>query len=292
MKKKQSSVNKKDYSLEDLPKTRWEQFWRILRDNFALIIKLGLILLVLILPFLVAYVMKYINISYIEQSTSIEEADKLKNIAFINIIFGAIYVPCLMFFFIGLGGILKVLRRLMWDEPLFFKEDFFLGIKENVGQFIFFSFLIGLIVFLNIFAYNSTLGWMKYVSYALLGVSYGLVIPMVMVTVFISSIYNNKLSVSFSVGLRLFIRRGIFPILFLLVLYSVYFLGLIDMSIIIYLAILFVLIIILLPIWLLGFYMNFIKNSDDCINTYYYTDQAYLGLYQNKFKKDRTEQKK
>ena len=289
-KKANNNVYKSDYSKENLPKTRREQFWRLLKDNFFTLMKLGLILLVLMIPFLTAIVMKNVNLSYVYNNADLSEIDKTRNIASINIIFSAIYIPCIMLFFLGLGGILKVLRRLIWDEPLFFKEDFFLGIKENIGQFLLFGFLIGFITFLNVLAYQSTYGWAKYLSYVMIGVSFALIIPIIVTAGYISSIYKNKISVSFSVSMKLFIRRGIFIILILLFLYSTYFLSWLKISVIIYLAILFVLIILLFPVWLLISFMNCIKNLDDYVNVYYYPENAYLGLFVANKQQNRKEQ--
>lgn len=279
---KKDNNHKKDYSKEDLPKTRTEQFWRLLKDNFFTIFKLGLLLLVAVFPLIVAVVMKNINLSYIDKNETMSEIEKIHDIASINVIFAAIFVPCIMFFFLELSGILKILRRLIWDEPLFFKDDFFLGIKESAGQFLLFGFLIGIVNFFSILTYYTVEGWLKYLSYVMFGVSFAIFIPIILVAAYISSIYKNKVSISLSVSLKLFFRRGIFTILVLVVLYSVYFLSFIPMSMIVYLAIIFALIIILFPIWVLISYINCIKNLDDYVNVYYYPDKAYLGLYVNK----------
>ncbi len=294
-KKNNKTVYKSDYSKADLPKSRTQQFGRILRDNFALFIKLGLILLLLMFPFVFAIAMKNIAFTNISQNTSLSDVEKANNYIYISIIFGAAYIPCVMVLFLGLCGIFKILRRLIWDEPLFFKEDFFLGIKESFGPFLLYGFLIGLISFLCILAYQVSAGYMKYVSYVLIGISFAIVIPIILVAAYISSIYKSKLSVSFVVSGKLFIRRGIFTILILLILYSTYFLILLPIPLVAFIAIVFVLVILLFPIWLLLSYINCIKNLDDYINVYHYPEQAYLGLSaninQNKTEKENNNKK-
>ena len=283
MKKKENKPTyKAEYSKEMLPRSRTEQFGRILRDNFVLFIKLGLILLFLMLPFVFALVMKNIGLSNIANDITLSDMDKLEKSAFLSIIFGAIYIPCIMFLFVGLSGVLKIIRRLIWDEPLFFQHDFFLGIKESFGPFLLYGFLTGLMGFLNILVFQVSTGYLRYVSYGLIGISFAIVIPIILVAAYVSSIYSCKLSTSFVVSMKLFARRGIFTILILLMLYATYFLSFIQIPIVFFVAIIFVLIILLLPIWLLLSYINCFKNLDDYINVYHYPDKAYLGLFMNK----------
>lgn len=292
--KNKKSTHKSDYSKANLPKSRTEQFGRILRDNFVLFIEIGLILLVLMIPFVFTYTMKDISLSNVMNDANLSETDKANNYVAINIIFGAIYIPCIMFLFLGLPGILKILRRLIWDEPLFFKEDFFQGIKESFGPFLLYGFLIGLISFLCILTYYLTSGYLRYAAYILIGVSFAIVIPIILLASYISSIYNCKIGASFSTSGNLFLRRGIFVTLILLILYSVYFVSIIPIEIIYIVAIIFVLIIFLFPIWLLLSYINSIKFFDDYINIYQYPDKAYLGLFVNikKYEKNNGKEKK
>ena len=272
---------KSDYSKANLPKTRTEQFGRILKDNFVIFIKLGLILMVLMLPFVFAFVMKNISISNLMKDTSISEIDRANNYKIINIIFGAIYLPCVMFLFFGLTGVLKILRRLIWDEPLFFIKDFFQGIKESCGAFLLYGFLTGLVSFLSILTFHLSKGYFIYVSYVLIGITFAIVVSIILIAAYISSIYNSKISVSFSTAGNLFLRRGIFTILILLILYSIYFVNLLSINLIYIIAIIFVLIIFLFPIWLLLSYINSFKMFDDFINICQYPDKAYLGLFVN-----------
>lgn len=272
---------KSDYSKANLPKTRTEQFGRILKDNFVIFIKLGLILMVLMLPFVFAFVMKNISISNLMKDVSISEVDRANNYKTISIIFGAIYVPCVMFLFSGLSGVLKILRRLIWDEPLFFIKDFFQGIKESCGAILLYGFLTGLVAFLSILTLHLSEGYFIYVSYVLIGITFAIVVPIILIAAYISSIYNSKISVSFSTAGNLFLRRGIFTILILLILYSTYFVNLLPINLIYIIAIIFVLIIFLFPVWLLLSYINTFKMLDDYINIYQYPDKAYLGLFVN-----------
>lgn len=279
--KNNKHIRKSDYSKADLPSTRTEQFFRILRDNYLTFIKIGIMLVILMLPFVLAFMIKNISISNILKNEAIPETDKTSNIIVINIIFGGVYLPCIMFFFLGFAGILKILRRLIWDEPLFFKEDFFLGIKESYGSFLLYGFLIGLISFFCVLTHNLFGGYLKYVSYILTAISFAIVIPIVLIATYASSIYNSKINVSFSVSGNLFIRRGIFTILILLILYSAYFLPLLPIPLTFLIAIILVLIIFLFPVWILLSYINCIKAFDDFINITQYPDKAYLGLFVN-----------
>lgn len=54
---------------------------------------------------------------------------------------------------IGLTGIIRVLRNLVWGEGIFFKDDLATGIKQNVPKNILFGLIFGLFFGLAFFVY-------------------------------------------------------------------------------------------------------------------------------------------
>ena len=276
---KKNSKPKADFTEKDFPKTRREQFFQIVKDNYALLVKMGLVLLLFLIPFLVAIFVKFSLISSITANNGLSEETKASNIYFTHLIFNGIYVICFMLLFIPLGGVLKIYRRLIWNEPLFAVSDFFNGIKENIGSFLFVGFLVGLINFVNIFVYYSFDVKYIYLTFILAGISLAVMVPILFTACYLNTVYNSNIFKNIGVGARLFIRRGIFILLLLIPLYAFYFLSLIPTYIIVFILMLIVLFIFLLPLIFLASYINSFKNMDDYINQYQYPDKAYLGLY-------------
>ena len=278
MRKKQLK-DKPDFTEKDLPKTRRAQFFQIIKDNYSLLVIIGLILLAFLIPLLVAIFIKYSLIASTNANTGLDEETRVHTIYLVQLIFNAIYVPCFMLFFVAFGGVLKVFRRLIWNEPLFAVQDFFRGIKENILSYLFIGFLVGAIYFLIMFVYHSLSVQLIYISFIIAGISLAIVIPILLTACYLNSIYMTNIFTNIAVAARLFIRRGIFILLILLPLYGLYFLSLIPVYIIIYILILAMLFIFLLPLIFLASYLNSIKNMDDYINKVQYPEQAYLGLY-------------
>ena len=281
-----------DFTIESLPRTRREQFGQLIRDNILLFIKIGFILLLILTPFVISLLFKGLYDAGVMANTDYSETDKMKLINVSNLIFNAVLIVCLIIFFIFLGGILKIYRRLIWNEPLFFKDDFLLGVKENILHFSLIGFLIGLLNFINVLAYYFLPNNIKFISFILAGLFLVVIVPILVISAYISSIYTNKFITSLTMGGRIFIRRGIFVFLILLILYCFYFLSLLKINIFIFVLIISLLFILALPIWLLLSYLNAFKIFDDLINIFYYEDKAYLGLYLDEKQKDKINKKK
>lgn len=288
MKKKN---NNQDFTYESLPKTRREQFFQILRDNFPLLLKIGLFCLLFLLPFLVSFFLKESYQRSLGDDLSLTVEKQQSMMISFEIIFNAIYIPCLMVFFVGLGGVLKILRRLIWNEPIFFKEDFLLGLKDNFGQSILIGFLIGVLNLISVVMYYLLSSDYRYISYIFVGISLAVIVPILIIALYLSSIYQNKFKASMKVSGRLFIRRGFLYILPLLLIYAMYFISLIPLGTIYVSLIYIVLFVFVLPLIILLSYIIDFKVVDDYINTYYYPDKAYLGLYISEEKRKEIDQK-
>lgn len=289
---RKKKLPKADFTEKDLPKTRREQFFQIVKDNFSLLVVSGLILLVFLIPFLIAIFIKYSLISSISSDINLSDEARANSLYLTNIIFHAIYIPCFMLLFIPLGGILKIYRRLIWNEPLFRTHDFFLGIKENILGFLLIGFLIGLINFLNMFVYYSLSIKYVYITFIIAGIALAFIIPILFTACYLNTIYMTNIFKNISVAARLFIRRGIFILLLLLPLYAFYFITLLPVYIIVCVLILGISFLFLSPLILLSSYLNSIKNMDDYINIHQYPDKAYLGLYHiNESREQQNEEK-
>lgn len=272
------NVNNKDFSNELLPKTRKEQFFQIIKDNYRVLLKIGFFSLLLLIPFLFAFVFKQSYLLRILNDSSLDKEKARSLFITFEPIFNAIYIPCFMIFFTGFGGILKVLRRLLWNEPLFFKKDFWLGVKDNLKHNLLVGFLVPFLYFFSFFTIR-LLGSDVFSYVAFLGFSFLIFVPILIITDFIGSIYMNKVRRSLSIGIRTYLRRGVFVILALLPIYALYLVSIIPLNSA-YLALIYaVIFVFLLPILILLNYIVSFKIFDELFNIYYYPEVAYLGLY-------------
>ena len=130
-----------------------------------------------------------------------------------------------------------------------------------------------------------TSDWLKIVGIIFTSISFAIVIPILIQSFYLSSIYKNSFKMSFIVSLRLFLRRGFLFILPLLIVYAFYFIEMIPVGILYLILIFTIFFVFLLPIIILMSYSLNIKILDDYINSYYYPKIAYLGLYISEEKK-------
>lgn len=279
--------NNKDFTYESLPKTRKEQYFQIIKDNFLLLVKLGLFCLLFLTPFLVSFFLKETSIRNIGNDASLSIGQQKSMYISLEITFNSIYIVCLMIFFIGLGGIIKILRRVIWNEPVFFKEDFLLGLKDNLLQSILIGFLIGVLNFICVLFYYLLNAKYRFVSYIFVGISLAIVVPILLLTDYVGSIYQNKFTVSFKISARLFLRRGFLFLIPLLIIYGMYFVSMIPLGSIYISLIYIVIFVFVLPLIILMSYIINFKILDDYINAYYYPDNAYLGLYISEERKEK-----
>lgn len=132
-------VSSTDFTKESLPKTRFEVFSDKIKNQYRIFIFLGLLMLIFFLPTLACEVLK----DSLKLSLEVTEYESID--FFINLL----KIPSLMIFSVGLAGGMRVIKILIFDEPVFFLDDFIKGIKNNFSTFLFGGFMIGFVSFFN-----------------------------------------------------------------------------------------------------------------------------------------------
>ena len=128
MKQKASRI---DYSKAMLPRTRKAEFLDCYKMNFALLLKCGLVLFVFSLP-LIAFSL-FMDFYYVSIMSIATDAIKETKIVF----FALYNVGILIFSFlilVALSGITHILRNFVWQEGIFFRQDFNSGVKHNIAK--------------------------------------------------------------------------------------------------------------------------------------------------------------
>ena len=194
-------VSKIDYSKAMLPRTRKAQFGDCFKMNYSLILKCGLMLLLFFTP-LMAFSF-FMDIYYgplMEAAT--EEVAQTK------LIYHYIYNGGLILFsliaIIGVTGVIRVLRNLIWGEGIFFREDFFHGIKQNIGKNLIFALIFGFFYALAYFV--SSLFPETIISYLPLLIFALIFLPIYFWIILLNNIYDSKWTGLLRNGLFFYIK--------------------------------------------------------------------------------------
>lgn len=277
-------IKTKDFDKSDLPSTRKEQFFDLLKHRFFFLLGLGVILLLFFIPLFASIVYKDLAILGINQS-NMEANEKSSSLFFISLLFSFLVMMGLLIFSIGLAGVMKLLKQLIYDEPIFFKDDFLSGIKENFKSFLLISFLTGL---LNLISNTIAILFDNVLIVKILfpALNFALFYPVLFVCIFLSSTYSNNLMTTIKSSIVIYIKH--FPTVFLcfVLTYGVTFFQYIDIMLLKYLLILFVLL-IYFPILFLSSYLNQIRIYDSLINKDQFPSYYLKGL--SSFYNDRQE---
>lgn len=268
----------KDYNVLSLPKTRKEQFSDIIKHNYRLFLLLGLILLCFALPLLVSVVVKDISYLNIVQSGE-TDPEIIYSMKFTTtLIFGATEIVSFVIFSLGLAGILKIIKELIYSEPVFLKEDFKEGIKNNFVQIMVLSLVVGIFSLIsNVFSLTMNNKVLKYLP---LAVNYGLIFPICFISMFLIAVYKNKFLVIIKTSIILYIKH--FPMILLtyvltIVLVSTKWIPL-ELFFIKY-ALFIVLVVLYYPLVIFGSFLYQIYIFDDKINKDQFPDYYKKGLF-------------
>jgi uncharacterized membrane protein YidH (DUF202 family) len=209
LKKKRRRTASNDYTSDRLPKNRVEVFLDLLKLRWTTILFLGLIVLGFFFPFIILrYYGLMVNTSILYQiliGEVIDEIGKTQIIGFNNLL-NLIYIPLLALASIGLAGVMRIIKKLIWGQYMSLKEDFLYGIKENGFHFsllfIFvgiINFMIGYFNYLNIETDSKLVEDIPMVAFIIF------VIPIILINLSLTVMYKDKLLKKIKVSFLLYI---------------------------------------------------------------------------------------
>lgn len=270
---KRNKFASRDFEKNLLPTNRRELFFDVLKLHYLTLLKLGLLLTIFAIPLIVCMFVK--DYSYVIKAESGQDnAWFLFFLSFIEAI-------CFMIFAIGLGGIGKIFKEFSWMEPVFFKDDFLKGVKENIKPTLIISLLAGIshIAFNYIYIFSVS-PWIKAIPF---GFNYAILYPVLLITFFINVIYTNKFFLNLKLGIYVYIKHLPSIILCVLLVYillipnffpMMYFLGSIFK---VFLFVLFM--IFILPMIILGINLNMMRIFDKEFNQQNFPQLVNKGLF-------------
>lgn len=272
-------VNSEDFKENCLPVTRRQQFFDLLSIRLGTIFEIGLVLLLFSLPLIAAVIFRdsmEINVNSVYKDSN----DLEMIIKQVDFLFYVILIPCLCILSIGVAGIIKIFRRMLWAEPIFFWNDFKSGVKDNVLHYLILFFIFSLLLL-----GKGALEMYLYQSKAIITIPFGIVVciflPWFFTFVYLDSIYKNSFikSLKFSFGLA--IRIYPFLILFSICFGTFAFLKIIPLIFVKYLIII-ALVIFVLPIFILMLFEFEISKMDLLINKEENKTIYLKGLYNHR----------
>lgn len=209
MKKRSVKYSYKDYTLNDLPKSRMDLFKDIIKNNYSYILLLGLICLLSFLPYIIN---RYINL-YTLSVASIEE-NYFSVLKTSTITKDLIDILTFIICAIGLSGIIKVVNKFTYNEGFIFNLAFSKGIKDNIKDFIILFFIYSIIKLLLDYLGILYIEQNSFIYYLFKIILYLIITPILIISLKVSSTYSDSLLKKISVSIILFIKN-LFYILFL-----------------------------------------------------------------------------
>ena len=135
-----------EYARSTLPTNRWALFWDIVKGRFSKLVIVNLLMLIFFIPLIVVIVLR---ITYADMLGALYPFSGDLFLGFpaypnmqsapqqitlmTNLYFGAAMVVCALIAAVGISGGMYVIRNMVWTEGIFVANDFWRGIKINIG---------------------------------------------------------------------------------------------------------------------------------------------------------------
>lgn len=147
-KKKKKIIQQPEFTTQDLPATRFLQFFDIFKIEWRNLTKLGLLNLIFLIPFFAVYFLMLFFASSAGENP----------ILVISLGYVGLYLT-LFIVAVHLSGMGNVLKKMIYGEGVLFKDDYFEGIKKNYGQFAIITAIYGLIYLIIDFSCKYVFGF-------------------------------------------------------------------------------------------------------------------------------------
>lgn len=278
---KRIKANKADFLLTQLPQTRKDQFFFILKNRFWSIFLIGLLLTISLLPIIVTvYFRNVFEVGFYSLFTSgeIDKAEYDSSIFYLILYSSAICTVLLAVFAICLSGANRIFKQIVLGEDMIFWDDFKIGIKQNyLNTFLillFFGIMMTLVRFLSTFFVQYFIGIPLYILLTIL------VVPTFIVALIFTSIYEANVFQCIFNAVKLYIPYWWkYLLLSLFIMGVLYALSFLETMPLLLLFIHILLALFALPIYILILYEISAKLFDKYINKENFKDNYLKGLY-------------
>ena len=158
---RKNKFSKSDFNETSLPKNRKELFFDILKQNHSILFKIAGLLILFLIPFLTVLALK--DYSFIVAHNEDKSNATMLIVCFI------LEILAILIFAIAISGFAKIFKELCYMEPVFFKDDFLKGVKENIKPTLLIALIVGIINFMFQYCYYFIdNGWLKAVPFGVI----------------------------------------------------------------------------------------------------------------------------
>lgn len=135
-----------EYARSTLPTSRWSLFWDIFKGRFSKLVIVNLLMLIFFIPLIIVYFLRstylagqgsmlpfssFLGSGYGLVPDTIGMAEQMTNST--NMLFGLFMIVAALIAAVGVSGGMYVIRNMVWTEGIFVANDFWRGIKINIG---------------------------------------------------------------------------------------------------------------------------------------------------------------
>ena len=274
MAKKKIARAKFDFTEDLLPSNRIEVFVDCLKIKKAVMVKVGFRLLLCSLPLIISYLLMNISVS------SMYDQYLLGNVE-LEVIRGTVnafnFINVLLWGIVGVGcaGGFRVVRMMIWQEPIFINSDFSNGVKLNWKPFLAIFSIIGFAIFAIMAA-----DVQAELQYLLIFISAILLLPVLIIMMGLYNVYNVTLTEAVYNGLTIYIKTLFYNFVMAIGVSAIFAL-LIACGVLKYVVIpLFVLLIA--PVMLVAIHLYLCYLFDNNINRFSYPEYVDRGIHRRK----------
>lgn len=270
-----------DFLPTQLPQTRKDQFFFIVKNQYLSLLLIGFILVLCLLPFIVtAYFKARFEIGFYQlfQAGELSQEDYNSSINVLMLYASGIELLLTFVLSIGISGTNRIIKLMVSGEGVIFKRDFIYGIKQNYLNTSLLMFIFGVILVLCRFVSAFFLEYMLGIPFYILLIL--LVIPVFMLAGVFSSCYDGNVFQCIGNSVKLYSAYWWKYLLMSLAIFTViYGLTYLEIIPILMAGIHIVLAVLVLPLYLLVLFEISLSCFDKYINRENFPDDYNAGLY-------------
>lgn len=283
MAKRSKITAKTPYTKSMLPHNRRELFFDVVKLNYIQLICMGLVLFAFAVPLIVNVLVSDFYTAQISGAIDTAEASEqiLSELVVVKNTSALISIPLLGILFVGISGMLRVIRQYAWGEVVFPYRDFTIGIKQNVKQTVILGLTIGVVI--AVCTYLQSLADMNdnisayHASSAAGVVSILFLLPVGGYSLVCISVYGNSFVQNLLQGFVLYMKQPIKTILAATLCFGIYFFLMMPNAVVRF----GILVggILLFPFILLAWFLFAFDQLDQYVNAEKHPDIVNKGLF-------------
>ena len=276
--KKKNTVSKIDFTENQLPSTRYEVFADCMKINKILLVRLGFRLLLFCLPLIISCLLMDVSVSVLQEQYFNGEVEIEAIYSTVNS-FNLINVFLWGLIGLGCAGCFKVIRRLIWQEPIFINNDFFDGIKQNWRAFVLIFMCAGFAIFVSVSSYmGGSEDWIVQNLSTFTSIIF--LLPILVIMMGLYNVYNITLKEAIYNSFIIYVKNLFQNLLMTLIIALVF--GLVMITGTFRYLLFFILPLFIVPIMMVGVHLYLCYLFDIHINQKSYPDYVDKGVYRRR----------